>query len=151
MNKQSNKILVGGQNIFFVILDIGVAILFSYSSYYVYQKKFDIVSFLLLVVPIFAFAFIFGPIYFIACVNVVELNNDIILKKGIFHCSIRIADITEVKKITYPIDDEYYVLVDNKHDITTRTKKNSAICVPCNEKGYKFLKSFLSIDIPLYY
>lgn len=150
MNKKSNKILVGGGYIFFVIITIGLAIGFSFLSYYVCQKSFDIATFLL-IVPFFDFLFLFGSIYWIACVNVVELNNDKILKKGVFHCSIRIADITEIRKITYPIDNEYYVLVDNKHDITTRTKKNSSICVPCNEKGYKFLKSFLSIDIPLYY
>lgn len=84
-------------------------------------------------------------------INIVTISENKITKRGRYSCTIEIADITEVKKITYPIDDEYYVLVDNKHDITTRTKKNSAICVPCNEKGYKFLKSFLSIDIPLYY
>ena len=86
--------------------------------------------------------------------NVVYLHDGVLDRRGYlfgFKKTISISAIKEIKKVTLMRDGTYFVLVDGVSNYEDRLRRNSAIFIPCNDEGVKFIRQFFSGPLPSIY
>ena len=154
MNRYSQKIIVGSSIIFLwvlvLLLSAGVT---AGSIYFCFKDGIDMVRFLAFCfVAILFGSFAFGStFYLIRGCNLVCFDGKHLTRKSIFgfsYCTIEIKDIIRIDRVTYFRDGTFYMVIDGQHSTSDRLKKNSAIAIPCNEKGKEFILLFYSGVIP---
>ena len=86
--------------------------------------------------------------------NFVYLHDGVLDRRGYlfgFKKTISISAIKEIKKVTLMRDGTYFVLVDGVSNYEDRSRRNSAIFIPCNDEGVKFIRQFFSGPLPSIY
>lgn len=86
--------------------------------------------------------------------NVVYLHDGVLDRRGYlfgFKKTVSISAIKEIKKVTLMRDGTYFVLVDGVSNYEDRLRRNSAIFIPCNDEGVKFIRQFFSGPLPSIY
>ena len=86
--------------------------------------------------------------------NVVYLHDGVLDRRGYlfgFKKTISISAIKEIKKVTLMRDGTYFVLIDGVSNYEDRLRRNSAIFIPCNDEGVKFIRQFFSGPLPSIY
>ena len=86
--------------------------------------------------------------------NVVYFHDGVLDRRGYlfgFKKTISISAIKEIKKVTLMRDGTYFVLVDGVSNYEDRLRRNSAIFIPCNDEGVKFIRQFFSGPLPSIY
>ena len=157
MNRHSQKIIVGGPIILLWILVLLLSAgVITGSFYYCFKDGIDMGRLLVFCfVAILFGSFTFGcTFYLIRGCNLVCFDGNQLTRKSIFgfsYCTIEIKDIVRIDRVTYFRDGTFYIIIDGQHSTSDRLKKNSAIAIPCNEKGKEFILLFYSGTIPNIY
>ena len=72
-------------------------------------------------------------------------ENKVLHRKGFlfgYKETLKIEDIIAVKKITFPKDNTYYVLIDNQHTSYESGAKKSFFRIACSKESKEFIEQF---------
>ncbi len=156
MLAKKNRILVDKNGIFLWLLYLIIYIAFMGGSIYLFSGAENNLAKIIIGIILYSF---FSIIFFIvsfflnrAC-NYVYLFNEKLRRIGFlfgFKKEIPICKIKRIERIFLHIDGDFYVLVEESGNYLERIRKESAIFIPCNKKGYDFIRMFWGEEIPEY-
>ena len=156
MLAKKNRILVGKNGLFIWLLYLIIYIAFNAGSIYLFTGAENTLTKIIIEIIVYSF---FSIIFFIvsffsnrSC-NYVYLSNDKLRRRGFlfgFKKEIPICKIKRIERIFLHLDGDFYVLVEESGNYLERIRKESAIFIPCNKKGYDFIRMFWDGEIPEY-
>ena len=107
-------------------------------------------SWLIIVIIILVFIttlFLFAYFFFnrMGAVIIYDIDNKTLIRKGYlfgYKDILKIEDIIDVKKATFPKDGTYYVLIDNNHTVYEGGFKKSYFSITCSKESKEFIEQF---------
>ena len=110
------------------------------------DNTFMVVSFSFAVVVFLAFlalgCFVFNRL---GAIIYYDSENRVLIRKGCicgFESRINVDDIKSVEKVTFPREDTFYILIDDKHSKRDGLYTDSYFSITCSKESKEFIEKF---------
>ena len=157
MKRNENRILVGKEFLFIWAIALAETLAFNILAVVLFSKGTTDPGKVVVWVSFHALSaslFVAVSLATNRSCNFVYLHDGVLDRRGYlfgFKKTVSINAIKEIKKVTLMRDGEYFVLIDGVSNYEDRMRRNSAIFIPCNDEGVKFIRQFFSDPLPSIY